>query len=184
MAISIEDNGTKIKITNGTEVRNIMKSQVREIEVIKTNIIKIDIGQGALDNIFIAFADVTVPLKPDPDALRDAILAFMETSGGSGAKEEKQTQEIELLNSLKASMLTLQGAITNIDSKTFYQPLLVDNNAGVIYRGYAEIGTDPKVALWAIERISSSKGLETHKWADGNKNFDNIWDKREELIYK
>jgi len=184
MAISIEDNGTKIKITNGTEVRNIMKSQVREIEVIKTNIIKIDIGQGALDNIFIPFADVTVPLKSDPETLRDTILTFLESVGGNGAKEANQVQEIELLSGLKNSIQTLQGLITSIDNKSFYQPLLVDNNAGVIYRGYAAIGADPKAAVWAIERISSSKGLQTHKWADGDRNFDNIWDKREELIYK
>lgn len=185
MAVTIEDNGTKIKITSGTEVRNIMKSQIREIEVIKTDIIKIDIGKGALENIFIAFTDVTVPAKPDPKTLRDAILAFLESTGGTGAKEAKQTEEIELLTGLKTSVLTLQGLVTSIDNKAFYQPLLVDNSgAGVVYKGYATIGTLTSAASWAIEKISSSKGLETHAWADGDRNFDNIWEKRETLTYK
>lgn len=184
MAITIEDNGTRIKIASEIEVRSIIKSRIREIEVIKTNIIKIDIGKGALENIFIPFAEVTSPSKESPEALRDALLGFLETTGGSGAKESKQDQQIELLNNLKISINTIQGFITSIDGKAFYQPILVDNNAGIIYRGYAAIGADQKAAIWAIERITSVKGLQSHKWADGDRNFDNIWDNREQLTYK
>lgn len=184
MAVTIEDNGTKIKITSEAEARSIIKARIREIEVIKTNILKIDLGRGALENIFIPFAEVSSPLKENPEALRDTLLGFLENSGGSGAKESKQDQQIELLNNLKSSILTTQELVASIDNKNFFQPLLVDNNAGVIYRGYAAIGTETKAALWAIERISSHKGLETHSWADGNRNFDNVWDDREKLIYK
>lgn len=184
MAVTIEDNGAKIRITSGTEVRNVMKSHIREIEVIKTNIIKIDIGRGALENIFIVFADVSAPLKPDPESLRDALLVFLESSGGSLAKEDKQVQEISLTTELKNTTILLQGLITSLDSKTFYQPLLVDNSgAGVVYKGYAGIGTVTSEALWAIEKIRTQGGLETHTWADGNKNFDNVWNNRESLTY-
>jgi hypothetical protein len=185
MAVTIEDNGTKIKITSGTEVKNVIKSQIREIEVIKTNIIKIDIGRGALENVFIAFADVTVPVKPDPESLRDALLVFLETSGGSLAKEEKQSQEVGLLTDLKTTVLTLQGLITSLDNKAFLQPSLVDNSgAGVVYKGYSAVGTLTTSPLWAIEKVRSQSGLETHTWADGNKNFDNIWNNRESLTYQ
>lgn len=185
MATTIEDNGTKIKITSGTEVRNIMKTHIREVEVIKTDIIKIDIGGGALENVFISFSDVAVPSKPDAEALRDAILAFLEISGGNGAKESKQIEEIETLNGLKASVIVLQGIVNSIDSKAFYQPLLVDSSgAGVVYKGYALIGTLTSAPLWAIEKIRSLRGLETHTWAEGNKNFDKVWDNRESLTYK
>ena len=48
MGTEITNNGASLKIKNGTLVRNIMKNQILEIAVVKTNIIKIDIGKGAL----------------------------------------------------------------------------------------------------------------------------------------
>lgn len=184
MDVTIEDNGTKIKITSGTEVKNIIKSQIREIEVIKINIIKIDIGKDALENVFINFADVTSPVKPDPESLRDTLLSFLETSGGVSAKESRQVEQIDILNSLKTTSQNLQGLINEIDNKTPFQPLVIDKSgANVVYKGYAPIGTATGAPLWAIEKIRSSRGIETHFWADGNMMFDNIWDNRETLIY-
>jgi hypothetical protein len=183
MATTIEDNGTKIKITSNGEVRNVIKSQIRDIGVIKTNIITIDIGAGALENIFIPFADVTAPSKPDPESLRDAILAFLETGGL--AKEARQIEENGLLNDLKTAATNLQNVVSSIDSKNFYQPLMIDKSgANVVYRGYASVGTPTKSPLWAIEKVTSAKSIETHTWADGDMKFDNVWDNRETLIYK
>jgi hypothetical protein len=184
MATTIEDNGTKIKITTDTEVRNVIKSRIKEIDVIKTNIIMIDIGVGALENIFIPYADVTAPAKPDPASLRDAILAFLET-GGIEAKEAKQTEEINLIGDLKATVQSLQNALASIDSKEFFKPLIVDKSgANVVYNGYAIPGTLTNAGAWAIEKVTSSKGIELHTWADGDMKFDNVWDNREKLIYK
>ncbi|MDP3558106.1 MAG: hypothetical protein Q8T03_12105 [Bacteroidota bacterium] len=183
MAVTIEDNGTRIKITDESDVRNVIKSQIRGIEVIKTNIIMIDIGDGVLENIFIQYADVISPAKPDPASLRDAILAFLDT-GGIEAKEAKQVQEISLLSDLKASILNLQTLITSIDGKSFYKPLITDKSgANVVYNGYAQPGTLKTAPLWSIEKITSSKGIELHTWADGDMNFDNIWNNRETLVY-
>lgn len=184
MAVTIEDNGTRIKITDGIDVRNVIKTQIRGIEVIKSNIIMIDIGDGVLENIFIPYADVTVPVKPDPASLRDAILAFLDT-GGIEAKEAKQIQEISLLTDLKATIVSLQTLVTSIDGKSYYKPIIVDKSgANVVYNGYAVPGTLSSAALWAIEKVTSSKGIELHTWADGDMKFDNIWNNRESLTYK
>lgn len=184
MTVTIEDNGTKIKITSDGEVRNIIKTQIREIEVIKTNIIKIDIGRDALENVFINFADVTSPTKPDPESLRDALLAFLETGIGTGAKESHQLEEIDILNTLKTTTLSLQNLTSDLDNKAFFQPLIIDKSgANVIYNGYAPVGTPVGSPLWAIEKVTSSKGVETHLWADGDKKFDNVWSNRETLTY-
>ncbi|MBL7932315.1 MAG: hypothetical protein JNL60_10450, partial [Bacteroidia bacterium] len=72
-ATTITDNGASLKLTIGTQIRNITKSQIIEVSVIKTNIIKIDIGQGALHNIFIPYTDVTSPVTANAAALRDKI---------------------------------------------------------------------------------------------------------------
>ncbi len=105
-ATTITDNGASIKLTIGTQVRNVIKAQIIEITVIKTNIIKIDIGQGPLDNIFIPYADVTAPLTADPEALRDAITALLTSAANSlSATEAKQTEQIDILNTVKGMYL-------------------------------------------------------------------------------
>lgn len=185
MAVIIEDNGTKIKITSGTDVTNVIKSQIKGIEVIKTNIIKIDIGKDALENVFFSFADVSSPVKPSPESLRDLLLSYLESTGGSDAKESRQLEQTDVLNAIKATSQNLQTLVNSIDSKTVYQPLIIDKSgANVVYRGYAPAGTATGSALWAIEKVTSAKGIETHLWADGDMKFDNVWNNRETLIYK
>ena len=54
----------------------------------------------------------------------------------------------------------------------------------LLYRGEAVPGTAPGSNLWRIRRITI--GLDndvTTEWADGNADFDNIWDDRLILSY-
>lgn len=184
MATTIADNGASIKITIGTQVRNIIKSQIIEISVIKTNIVKIDIGQGALQNIFIPHADVTSPDTANAEALRDAINTMLAPLVTSTATEQKQVEQIDILNTLKGSLLSLQNLVTALDSKVFHDPLLIDDSgAGIIYKGYAVVGTSQSAPLWAIERIEKVGEVNVHSWANGDKNFDNSWNDRETLSY-
>src|SRR5688500_8265241 len=118
MAIRIDDNNSSIKITKDAVVRNLMKSQIIEISVIKNNIVKIDIGQGALHNIFIPYAEVTFPVTANPAALRDAISALLNPvadAGGGGtdglATEAKQDSELAKLDTLKGSIDTLKSVL-------------------------------------------------------------------------
>lgn len=54
----------------------------------------------------------------------------------------------------------------------------------LIYKGQASPGTADGAAFWRIRRLTL--GLDgdvlTH-WADGNANFDNVWDDRATLTY-
>lgn len=185
MAVTtITDNGASIKITIGTQVRNIIKTQIVEISVIKTSIIKIDIGQGALHNVFFPFADVTVPVTANAGALRDAINALLAPAVTSTATEAKQTEQIDILNTLKGYLLSLQTLVTALDAKVFHDPLLVDDGgAGIVYNGYAVVGTSQAAPLWAIERIEKVGEVNVHTWADGDKTFNNAWNDRETLVY-
>ncbi len=55
-----------------------------------------------------------------------------------------------------------------------------DNN--ILYVGEAPIGSATSSAVWRIQRWDITTGA-IKKWADGNSNFDNIWDNRETLTY-
>ena len=185
MAIEITNNGASLKIKNGTQVRNIMKSQIQEIIVVKTNIIKIDIGKGALYNVFIPYADVTVPVAADPEALKDAINDMMSATAIIGtATETKQIEEINKLNVLNEAVTNIKNSVSTLDSKIFFEPVLVDeSNPQVIYKGFASPAANPTEAVWAVQRISINGDVCSYQWADGNKNFDNIWNNRATLIY-
>ncbi len=187
-ATTITDNGASLKLTIGTQIRNVTKSQIIEVSVIKTNIIKIDIGQGALHNIFIPYIDVTSPVTANAGALRDKINDFLAPAASGGAvgnaTEAKQDAEIAVLNTINGSISTIRDLVTTIDNKIFYEPLMVDDGgAGVIYKGYAMPGTAQEVPQWAIQRIMKVGDVDVYTWADGNRNFDNIWINREVLSY-
>ncbi len=185
MTIEITNNGASIKINDTTTIRNIMKSQIQEIVVVKTNIIKIDIGKGALYNVFIPYADVTIPSTANPEALKDVINTMLSASIVSGtATEEKQIVEIEKLNALNATADTIKNAVNALDSKIFFEPVMVDeSNPNLIYKGFASPAANGQDAVWAIQRVSIANEICSYQWADGNKNFDNVWNNRAALIY-
>jgi hypothetical protein len=187
MPITIADNGASIKITDGAIIRNVTKGQIIEVSVIKTNIIRIDIGQGPLRNIFIPYAAVTSPVTANPDALRDKINDYLVTLTGGlqgGATEAKQNDQITALNAINTNINTVRTLVTTIDNKVFYEPMWVDNSGpGIVYRGYALPGTAQEAPATAIEKVVTMGDVEVHTWADGNKNLDNVWINRESLAY-
>lgn len=60
----------------------------------------------------------------------------------------------------------------------------IDANAnGTTYYGTAAAGSATSAAVWQIQSSSVSGVVTTFLWADGNVNFDNIWDNRTSLSY-
>ena len=53
--------------------------------------------------------------------------------------------------------------------------------SNVIYFGEALPGAASSAASWRIQRINTS--TEIDEWADGDSDFDNIWDNRASLSY-
>lgn len=184
MATEIVNNGASLKITTDGAPRDIMKSQIREVSVVRDTIIKIDIGQGALNNVFIDQTTVDAPASKDVNDLRDQILAMLQGNAAGLATEQHQLEEIALVNKLTGQVNDLQGKIGSVDSKLFFEPALVDeNNPNYVYKGYAMPGSKTSDPVWAIEKISLKKGLLSNQWAAGNKNFDKVWDNRATLIF-
>ena len=184
MATIIENNGASIKITENGASRFILKYQIREVEIVRDTIIKIDIGQGALNNIFVDQADVTVPATAKVEDLRDFIMGLLQTNVTGTATEAKQTEEINEIKTLQTVVGNLQAKVNSLDEKTFFQPKLVDeSNANVIYNGFALPGAKLDVGVWAIQKVTKTNGVYSYQWAGGDKNFDKVWNNRKALIY-
>lgn len=52
----------------------------------------------------------------------------------------------------------------------------------VTYVGMAAIASATSAAVWQVQKIDESSGL-VITWADGNDNFDNVYDNRASLTY-
>ncbi len=184
MATEITNNGASLKIVTDGSPRFILKSQIRDVNVLRDTILKIDIGQGTLNNIFVDQVEVTIPVSKSVDDLRDQLIAMLSGNTPGLATEQKQDSEIATIQDLKTQVLDLQSKVGSVDSKLFFEPLIVDeNNPNYVYKGYAVPGAKTNLAVWAIERITSKKGVLTYQWAAGNKNFDKVWDNRATLIF-
>ena len=68
-------------------------------------------------------------------------------------------------------------AIVQYTSRTDY----ID--AATTYEGMAVPGSATSAAVWRIKRVGTVASDVTVLWADGNANFDNIWDNRLALSY-
>lgn len=187
---TIENINSKIRITDGGgSVRNIFKSQIIDVRLIRTNVIKIDIGQGPLNNIFIYYLFVTSPVTGSPEALRDAIANMLDTSSNTttgGATEANQLTEITKLSGISSAITGLSNAVQTLDDKLFYDPIRIDESGvETVYKGYC-IDPTPKDTdpMWSIQRIVNSGGVLVYTWANGTRNFDCIWNNRETYGYQ
>jgi hypothetical protein len=54
--------------------------------------------------------------------------------------------------------------------------------ANVTYIGQAAIGSDESQAVWQVKKVDETSGI-IITWADGDANFDNIWNNRTSLTY-
>ena len=68
---------------------------------------------------------------------------------------------------------TVADEITYIDDYT---------TSNVTYVGKATSGTATSAASWQIQKVDETTGVIV-TWADGDDNFDNIWDNRASLSY-
>ena len=68
-------------------------------------------------------------------------------------------------------------------SASLYAVRVDEASTTVTYVGYAAAGTNAASALWRIKRMTVSGNVTTIEWADGNTNFDNVWNNRASLTY-
>lgn len=83
MNVSIVNFGASIRIVTDSTVALVYKSQIRRVETVRDDSLRINAGDGPLDDILIKLADVIQPAGlPDVAALRDAVNRMCDTANG------------------------------------------------------------------------------------------------------
>jgi hypothetical protein len=93
---------------------------------------------------------------------------------------------VSLPGTVQADIGAIKTAIEAVNTKTTGPVALRFDNATdpIAYKGEANAGTATSAATWRISRITTAgDGSVTIEWADGNTNFDNIWNNRTSLSY-
>ena len=79
MSVQIYSYGGCIRLVTDSSVLLIAKTQVKRVEAIRDDSVKISLGEGPLNEIIIKLSDVTVPSGlVDIAALRDAIAHMLD----------------------------------------------------------------------------------------------------------
>lgn len=102
------------------------------------------------------------------------------------AKESKQDDQIVIADAVKTQTdkLTFTNGNLNVNSANLSESLLqVDSVGNTTYLGYADAGSLTSASVWGIKKIVEVSNDVSITWADGNTNFDNIWDNRLTLTY-
>jgi len=186
MNIEIFDNSSSLKIVRDGAVSYISKQRIIELSIISGNVIHLDTGEGHLNDIFIAHADVTNPVTSTVEELRDAIDAMLQVGSMKGiATELKQIEHTAIFKDISGSLGQLNRTIDNMNRRFLGQHLIEDNTvANTVYRGFAPSGSNTSEEVWAILKITNINGIVTFKWAGGVLNYGYIWDNRYSLSYE
>ena len=160
-----------------TALQNIEFAPTVNVACLKPEYLKVEVDKilaklpaSSKRDVSIAYEQATAD-KYINVRLTDGIKFYSAFAGGGGreggATEAKQNAIIT--------------AIGNIGSVTNYTTRIVTVGT-LTYIGNAAIGSATSAAVWQIKRLDETSGL-IKLWADGNANFDNIWDNRASLSY-
>lgn len=163
----IIDNVASLKIVADGGARLILKRHIHEISVLRSSVLKLDVG-NPLQNIYIEHSEVTNPRTNNAEELRDALNTML---------KDCITEIHQELNQIAINVQAINSEIS-IEALIVHQA-----SPETAYRGYALPGSNTSDGAWAIQKVSDNNGTLVHQWADGNSNFDKVWDDRENLQY-
>lgn len=176
MSVEIKSIGTNLSVKVGENTRLLAKSLVREVSILKNSTLKLDIGGGALRNIFLPLADIVLPEHTDNASLLDAVNTMLTPP------EVAIQGELDELQGVVGHLQTLVG---NMNPAFLQEPMFIDEgNPRVIYTGFATTDAKPAEPKFAIMRTTiGDDEIIKNEWANGNLNNTNVWDNREALTY-
>jgi hypothetical protein len=181
--IQIFNDGAVIRIENGTKTLLVTKEQVKTIDTIQNNIVRIDIGEGPLKNIFINYQDVTNPVVASANELRDLIKGWMLSDNYNGG-DATEVGQVNILNRLGDIATILQAIKQKEVDLTQSEPSRIDeSNPYMIFKGWHRMIGNPDAREWAIQRIRREGDQVIHEWAFGKQNYNQIWNERVGLYY-
>lgn len=183
MDFQIFNDGAVIRIENGTKTLLVSKEQVKTIDTIQNNIVRIDIGEGPLKNIFINYQDVINPVVASANELRDLIKGMLlsDQYAGGDATEQGQVNILNKLGDIATILSSIKERETDIAQ---LEPHRTDeSNPNMIYRGWHSQYGFVDIAEWAIERVRQVDNEIVRDWAFGNKDQVHKWIERAQLDY-
>lgn len=74
------------------------------------------------------------------------------------------------------------GGVSYLSRASNYITLL-DEQGSISYVGNADLNNLTSAPVWQIRKIEQVGAVLSVLYADGNDNFDNIWDNRADLVY-
>lgn len=74
-------------------------------------------------------------------------------------------------------------SITSAESSPGVVVKIDESVAGTTYFGFSKTSSNTAIAVWAIKKMVESGGVTTITRADGNSQYDNVWDNRSSLSY-
>lgn len=163
-----------LRIISAGSVLLVNKQSIKTIEAIRNDSVRLNIGEATLKNIVLRYTDVTKPAGISSAAvLRDVISNMVQTGN---------TNLVDIYTILGE----IKTAIGNLSCNSGPQTKVDDTNPLITYYGFAAAGVTISQPLWSIRRETKQEGndIATVEWADGDENFDNRWDDRQNLFYK
>lgn len=184
MAIQVFNDGACIRIEDGGKTLLITKEQVKTIDTVQGNIVRLDIGEGPLKNIFIRHGDVSNPVTDNADELRDRIKAMLLISyNAGGATEQSQNNIIQELINLRGTTNDILTQLNKFDFLKVEPQFIDESDLNTIYKGWTIDDPSPEGAKWAIQRIRRQDEIVIYEWAEGARNFEHVWASRLTLNY-
>jgi hypothetical protein len=176
MNIQITSNPTNLSIQLGEGTPRILaKTLIREVSILKDTTLKLDIGGGALRNIFLPIADIILPAHTNNADLLQKLNMML--TPPELAITEDLVQIAQDLDALEVRLNTLVPV-------TLQEPLMIDDaNPHVIFTGYAPAGSRGTDNVWAIMKSTLVDGVQKNEWVNGAQNLSSAWDARAELQY-
>lgn len=119
----------------------------------------------------------------------DLLANALRVSGNIGISDGVNTATITDVSGKKSqdvnvTGITLSASDDSLETRSLPMKTALDEaSATVTYVGEAATGTATSTALWRIKRLTQSGTVLLIEWADGNGNFDNIWNDRASLSY-
>lgn len=183
-----------VEISNISEFKDYLSDVVQAIQ---DNQPVVNVAKQAIDWPRTAKEAISVRLS-DGKSFYTAIANAVASGGGIPVSMTRNSQTaMAVVNPDGTPIGGSSGGLTDAELRatpvevegTFYSTtaqyaVIADDvtTGGVVYVGYADPGTATSAASWRIKKIDTSNYPIT-TWADGNSNFDNVYDNRTSLTY-
>ncbi len=187
--VAISATSDNIAIGNGTNIVTV--TPVAAKTALDVNVIQTVGGGGAASSTAsvstsdkASFAIGTDRSNPVAGVFNDSATALSSGEVGAVKATAQRALHVNLRSNSGQEFGTLANPLVTSGAAPAQQATRIDEASTTItYVGKAEVGTANSDAAWQISRISLSGSVTSIEFADGNANFDNVWNNRASLSY-